>query len=581
MQLLEQFFLSFGILSLAALSGGYLAARWRLPTVAGLLVVGMLLGPHGIGLIRDNDFIQMFSELGAALLLFTIGVEFSLSKMLGSGVRSILMASAVMLALFLTGYEIGVLLNLDYLSTLALAACLSFSSTAIFMRLLQQYGLIGQPQVPLLISVLVIEDLVAVAALAFFSSLGREASHAGHVPAMDILFSLLFSLALMGTVYLVVRAAFKRLQPVLTGMRSQDNLVLLALGLCVLMAFVASFIDLSPSIGAFLAGSILAGLPIREEMERVLSPFSLAFSSFFFLSIGLLVDPAAALADLPLVLLIGAAFMLTAFLSVTSAMFLSGFSFSQAVLAGIAMGTLGEFSLFIARQTDSLVPSIDLVSLISSSVLLTALAASVLLPRAPALASFLRARCAPSTRASLCQMRDYASSVMAEFEGRGMFLVRARSVFAALRRHMAIFALVGLLLFVLRRLQVTGALEVAGYSILLPVLALAVSLLMLLPALRDMWQELCLLSDALAEVLIRRHRQDERGGRQMARDFLILLGLLVIMVLHPIAVDVLLLPDFVHLGVLLPLGGMVLVVLHMFGILRRSFRSHAVAEGAS
>jgi signal transduction histidine kinase len=213
-------------------------------------------------------------------------------------------------------------------------------------------------------------------------------------------------------------------------------------------------------------------------------------------------------------------------------------------------------------------------------VLLTALAASLMLPRAPALASFLRARCSPSTRASLGQMRDYVSSVMAEFEGRGMFLTRARSVFSALRRHVALFALVGLLLVVLRRLQVTGALEVAGYSILLPVLALAVSLLMLLPALRDLWQELCLLADALAEVLIRRHRQDEQGGRQMARDFLILLGLLVLMVLHPIAVDVLLLPDFVHLGVLLPLGGMALVVLHMFGILRRSFHSRSAAEGA-
>jgi hypothetical protein len=229
----------------------------------------------------------------------------------------------------------------------------------------------------------------------------------------------------------------------------------------------------------------------------------------------------------------------------------------------------------MARQTDPLVPSLDLVSLISSSVLLTTLAASVMLPHAPALASFLRKRCAPSSRASLCQLRDYASSVLAEFEGSGVFLVRANSVFAALRRHMAIFAVVGLLLFVLRRMQVTGALEVAGYSIVLPVLALAVSLLMLLPALRDMWQELCLLADALSVVIIRSRQQDERAGRRMARDFLILLCLLVLTVLHPIAVDILLLPDTMHWGVLLPLAGMVLVVLDMFGILRRSFRRRA------
>jgi len=578
MQLLDQFFLSFGILSLVALLGGFLSTRGKLPVVVGLILAGMLMGPYGLGVIKDNDFIHLFAEVGAVMLLFSIGVEFSLSKIMGSGVRVLLMASAIMLVLFAVGYGLGVLLGLGYMQTLALAACLTFSSTAIFVRLLQQYKLVDQPQVPVLISILVIEDLVAVAAMAFFAALGPESAQAGQVPAVAIALSLLFSVAVMGTVYLVVRASFKRLRPYTAGLHTRDNLILLALGLCVLLAFLAHAIGLSPAIGAFLAGSILAGFSIRDEVEKMLSPFSVAFSSFFFISIGLMVNPAIAIANWPLILLISGAFMLTAFLIVAFTMFLSGFTFSQSVLAGISMGVLGEFSLFLAKETNSLVPSLDLITLMSASVMLTTLGASLLLSKAPTITASLRESCSINSRSWMCQLRSYTSYVLSQFEGQGIFLHRARSAFAALRRHVALFAVLGIIIFASRRLLASSVVDVFGYQIYLPTFTLLVSFVLLLPAIRDLWQELKLLADALAEAFMHKRNPDERAGRRMARDFLLLVGLLLFALLVPLAVDTLLLPKIFHLGVLLPLAGMFIVVWDMLSTLHRSFKNRQNAD---
>ncbi|VVB56867.1 Glutathione-regulated potassium-efflux system protein KefB [uncultured archaeon] len=575
MALLDQFFLSFGLLSVVALFGAFLATRWRQPTVVGLIIAGVLLGPYGLGLIKDTAFIQMFAQFGAAMLLFSIGVEFSLSKILGSGVKALVVASAIMLGLFITGYEIGVLLNLDYLQTLAIGACLSFSSTAIFVRILSQYQLMEQPQIPLLISVLVIEDLVAVAALAFFGAMGSETAQAGNTPALDILLSLLFSMVLMGTVYLGIRATLKRTRRFTESLRTRENLVLLALGMCVLLAFLSTLIGLSPAIGAFMAGSILAGTPMREEVERVISPFSLAFSSFFFISIGLLVNPAAALSSWPLILLASGGFMLASLAVVTSVVFFAGYRFEQALVSGLAMGCLGEFSLFLAQQSAPLLGSLDLVTVMSSSVVLTTIAVSLMLSRYPSLVLRLQDRCGRASRSWLCRVRGYTSSVLAEFEGQGVFLQRAHSVFALMRRHLTLFALVGMALFLTRRLFSSSTVSLLGYSIHLPTLALAASLLLLLPALGDILAELGLLGDALTMVLTRGHPGDERAGRRMARDFMLLLALLALLLLQTLAIDVMGLPDFLHFAIFVPMLAMGLVVWDMLSILHQEFARKA------
>ncbi len=580
MQLLDQFFLSFGTLTIVALFGAFLSNRWRQPTVVGLLIAGMVLGPHALGVVSDNDFIQLFAEFGAAMLLFSIGVEFSLSKILGSGMRSLLVASVILGGLFLTGYEIGVILGLDYLPSLALAACLSFSSTTIFVRLMQQYKLMDEPQVPLLISVLVIEDIVAVAFMAFFSSLGAETSQSGHVPLFDLLLSVLFSLAVMGVAYLVLRALFKRLRHHIISFKSEENLILLSMGLCVLFALLASSIGLSPSIGAFLAGSTMAGLSIRDEVERLVAPFSLAFSSFFFISIGLLISPAVLAVQWPVVLLVSAGFMLASFALVAPAIFLSGYSARQAVMSAAAMMVVGEFSLLMARQADPLVSGFALFTILSASMMITTVVSSLLLSRVDAVAASIRVACSRSGRSRLCRLRDYTVSVLAEFEQEGDLRSRARSTFAALRRHLTLFAIVGLGLWLSRRWLGTNALQISGYSMHQSTLVLALAVMVMVPALLDVLGELRLLGGAVSAAFIRNRFGEERAARRMAFDFLLLTGLALLVLVHPLAVDLLMLPNIVHWSIIIPILAMVLVVCDMLSMLRLLVVNKSGSEGA-
>ncbi len=580
MQLLDQFFLSFGTLSIVALFGAFLSNRWRQPTVVGLLIAGMVLGPHALGIVSNSDFVQLFAEFGAAMLLFSIGVEFSLSKILNSGMRSLVTASVILGGLFLVGYEIGVILGLDYLPSLAIAACLSFSSTTIFVRLMQQYKLMEEPQVPLLISVLVIEDIVAVAFMAFFSSLGAETSQTGHMPIFDLLLSVLFSLAVMGVAYLVLRALFKRLRPFIISFKSEENLILLSMGLCVLFALLASSIGLSPSIGAFLAGSTMAGLSIRDEVERLVAPFSLAFSSFFFISIGLLVSPAVLAVQWPVVLLVSAGFMLASFALVVPAVFLSGFSARQAIVSASAMMVVGEFSLLMARQADPLVPGLDLFTILSASMMITTLVSSLMLSRVNSVADNIRDACSRSSRSRLCRLRDYTMAVLSEFEQEGALRTHARSTFAALRRNLTLFAVVAFGLWLSRRWLGTNALQISGYSMHPSTLVLVLAVLVSAPALLDVLKELRLLGGAVSAAFIRNRFGEERTAKRMAFDFLLLVGLALLVLLHPLAIDLMALPDIFHWSIIIPISAMLLVVGDMLSMLHLLVAKKAAGSGA-
>src|SRR3989338_36989 len=160
---------SLGILFLCAIVGGIIAARFKQPAVFGLLLVGALIGPNLLNLVKDSSMIAMMADFGAILLLFIIGLEFDVSKLMKLGARSILIGLLKFAIVLFFGYETTLLLGFGVKVALFVGVILSFSSTVVVVKVLEQKEMFSRKEVPLLIAVLIIEDIIAVLILTFFS----------------------------------------------------------------------------------------------------------------------------------------------------------------------------------------------------------------------------------------------------------------------------------------------------------------------------------------------------------------------------------------------------------------------------
>ncbi|MFH1257628.1 MAG: cation:proton antiporter, partial [Candidatus Micrarchaeota archaeon] len=272
-----EFYSGLGFLILFATIGGALAIRFKQPAVLGLLVMGAIVGPHYLALVPDSEMLTAFADIGAVLLLFTIGIEFNVNKLSKLGTRVFLIALFKLGIVFLLSYELGsifgIFSELGSLGPLYLGAILSITSTAIVVRILEQKEMINRKEVPILVAMLIVEDLFAIFALTVFSG-----TNAGHSPtSINLLLSIITALAILSAVYLVMLRLLRIVFDWLVKYQAGETMVLTALSLGVGMSYLAQAepLNLTPSIGAFLAGSLVASLPKGEELERAISPFAL------------------------------------------------------------------------------------------------------------------------------------------------------------------------------------------------------------------------------------------------------------------------------------------------------------------
>ncbi|MBI5046683.1 cation:proton antiporter [Candidatus Micrarchaeota archaeon] len=364
--------LDFGLVLLFSAIAGIISVRLRIPPVAGLLVVGLMMGPNVLNLV-SLPTINAFAELGGILLLFMIGVEFSVTKLLSTGLRAVITSIILVLLSFLIMHEVAILIGLDGLTSIFVASMFSMSSTAIMMKILEQKRLISRQEIPTLIAMLIIEDIIAIFILTILSKVKTGLSD-----PETIVSALLIAIGVLGFSYLVLRKVISKIADIFLKYQNEDSLILFSFTIGIGMSILASLVGLTPAIGAFLAGSIIAGLPNGRDFENAIRPFSLVFSSFFFLSIGMLIDPSAIANGLTLLLLL--AFLVTVFFVTFVSYFLISSNGRSSIFAGLAMLPLGEFSLLIAKESVGLVP-INLVSIASAGVLASSLICSLALDR--------------------------------------------------------------------------------------------------------------------------------------------------------------------------------------------------------
>lgn len=353
------------------------------------MLAGALAGPYALGLVSSKDLLSVMIEIGAVMLMFTVGIEFNLDKIRKFGWRVLAVGLVKMGGMFLLGYYASGLLGLPIMGRFALGSILTITSTVIFIKVLEQKGMLSRPETPFLVALLVLEDIVGIFLITFFSSF----SYLSEVSTYGILSSLGFSFIVLFIAYLVSQKVIAPALSWLTKNQAEETNIFSALSVLGLMVFIAMQLKLSPTIGAFLAGNLIAKMANSKEFERAVHPFLTVFAAIFFFCIGASVSiPSIAsyiplLALLLLVLIIGSALL----------MFVGTFLFAEtglkgAIFSGVSMATIGEFSLLMAKEASKTNVGFDILTVTSAVIFASALLMPLLLRLEGPLASIFSGR---------------------------------------------------------------------------------------------------------------------------------------------------------------------------------------------
>jgi len=396
--------ISLGILFLCAIVGGIIATRFKQPAVFGLLLVGAIIGPSSLNLVQDENMIKMMADIGAILILFIIGLEFDVSKLMKLGARSILIGLLKFAIVLFFGYQATLLMGFGTKVALFVGVILSFSSTIVVVKVLQQKELFSRKEVPLLIAVLIIEDVIAVFALTFFS--GIKSSNAGILSTFE---HVIFSIAILIFAYLIMMKVLKYIvNVIMKNNKDESVLSFLSLGMVTLFSYFASYLELTPSAGAFLAGSLIASLPNAKEYGKAIHPFAMILTSIFFISMGTLINFKAVEANIALITVLIITVLISRFIAVGFLTFLlANFKDEQPFFSSIAMISVGEFSLLVARESQKFNLGIDLVSITAAIIFITAILMSLGISYSENLHSSLNSRVPIRTKLKLERLSNY------------------------------------------------------------------------------------------------------------------------------------------------------------------------------
>jgi CPA2 family monovalent cation:H+ antiporter-2 len=326
----------------------------RVPPVIGLIVTGIMLGPTGFHVIRDSGMISTLAEMGVVLLLFTIGLEFSVDDMrklqkivVFGGSAQILLTGLVIAALsYWLMDAIGKSIGMR--EALILGFSFSVSSTALCLKILSDRDELGLEHGKIAVGILIFQDM-AIVPLMFglsFMAPGRSTSIESAVE--EIILVALFGVIMFG----LFRLLMPKLVRVITSLRAGEVLVLGALVLCFGAAYLASLIGLSLALGAFLAGMVIASTDESHQISRTIDPFREAMTSIFFVSVGLLLN--VNFIDLPWLVLVAVVVLVVKGLIMTGISMTLGFSSRVSVMAGMALAQIGEFSFVLAGTAMSI-----------------------------------------------------------------------------------------------------------------------------------------------------------------------------------------------------------------------------------
>lgn len=316
------------------------------PLVLGYLIAGFLAGNHFdfFPSVTDMHSVEVWAEIGVIFLLFSLGLEFSFKKLVKVGGTASITAITQITTMLLLGYAIGNLMEWKKMDSIFLGVMLAISSTTIIVKTFEELGVKAQKFAQNVIGALIVQDLLAILMMVLLSTIAVSQQFSGNELLMSVLkLSFFLIIWFVGGIFFVP-TLLKRAKNLLTD----EMMLIISIALCLLMVTLAANVGFSPALGAFIMGSIIAETTQAEHIEHLVKPVKDLFGAVFFVSVGMLIDPAS-LAEhwLPIVALT----LLTIFgqsLSSTVGALLSGQPLKQSVQTGMSLSQIGEFSFIIA-----------------------------------------------------------------------------------------------------------------------------------------------------------------------------------------------------------------------------------------
>jgi len=336
----------------AAAAGGLFAALLKQPVLLGYLIAGVVVGPTGLGLIKEIVQVETLAQFGVAFLLFALGVEFSFSEL--KKVKAISLGGG--------GLQIALTISVTTLASLGLGwvtspaqgvflgAILSLSSTAVVLKCLMERNETGTPHGQVMLGILVVQDLALGLMLAVLPALDKPVEEIGLAVGWALLQTGLFALGAVAAGIWVIPPLLR----LLAKTESRELFLLGVVAICLGIALLTEHLGLSIEMGAFVAGLMISEVEYADQTLTYVEPLRDIFAALFFASIGMLIDPFFLWNNLELILGLVAIVFVGKFLIITPLVRLFRYPLKTALIAGLGLAQIGEFSFVLASEGQSL-----------------------------------------------------------------------------------------------------------------------------------------------------------------------------------------------------------------------------------
>ena len=328
----------------------FICHRIKLPSIVGFLLVGLLIGPYGLGLVKSVHEVDVLAEIGIVLLLFAIGIEFSIRDLLNSKRAVLIGGSLQVLVTIAVIFILARQFNLSPNRSIFAGFLVALSSTAIVLRTLQDRNELFSIHGRVILSILIFQDIIIVPMLIFTPLLSGTTENI--IASMLVLG--LKGIAVIVAVILLARYVVPHVLHQVVRTRSRELFLLSTALVCIAVAWSTNKLGLSLGLGAFLAGLVVSESEYSYQALEGILPFKIVFTSFFFVSVGMLLNTNQFISDASTIVGATLLIVITKAILVTGVALLLGMSSRSAIIVGLALSQVGEFSFILSKVGISL-----------------------------------------------------------------------------------------------------------------------------------------------------------------------------------------------------------------------------------
>lgn len=321
----------------------YLFNRFNLPSIIGLIVTGILIGPNFLKIISDAEGINHLAEIGVALLLFTIGIEISFNNFIRNFREILFIGGLQILVTIVAGFIFGITIGMNVQQSIILGFLITHSSTAIILKMLSDRDEIETPFGKISTGILVLQDLIILPMILLIPILGLS----GEASYLDAILRLVISFGLIVLIFIIAKFLMPQILFALIQIQMRDVFIIGVIVLSLGTAFITQQFGLSFAIGAFIAGLIISETDYTHQVIGDIVPFKEIFTSLFFISFGMLLNLQFLIADPVKILLLTGSIIIFKMLIITLIVLIQKYPLRIAFLTGLYLSQIGEFSFVL------------------------------------------------------------------------------------------------------------------------------------------------------------------------------------------------------------------------------------------